>query len=335
MNSVGPLTSVIIPAHNAESSLAAAVDSVLVQSLPVHVIVVNDGSTDGTVDVARTYGKRIRLVEQSNSGQGAARNAGLALAQGAYVAFLDADDFWLPKFLECCVAFLEAHPEAVAVSTGIVIRRADNTEQVLPVRILDEPDRIVSPLVLEDFYRFWADEDHVRTGAVLIRRSVIDQAGPQRADLRISQDLEYWGYLATFGKWGFIPEPLWVGNSQVVAASKWLVRYRDRRRLCPTVEAWQQRILPRLSRGQEASFKVIRGRVAANYAQSKILGRAASDAFFIVKTYGSEMPKNTMTEVMIWGARYGRIGWQIACGLVRAKELAKALQMRVQAGRPR
>jgi glycosyltransferase involved in cell wall biosynthesis len=114
--------SVIIPAYNAARSLAKCIDSVLGQSLrALEVIVVNDGSTDETKRVAEGFADQIVFTEQSNQGQGAARNAGLHLSRGKYVTFLDADDYWLPCFLERCVAFLDSHPEAIAVSTGIIV----------------------------------------------------------------------------------------------------------------------------------------------------------------------------------------------------------------------
>ena len=91
-----PLVSVITPVFNAERYLAAALDSVLSQRYrPIELIVVDDGSTDGSADVARQYADRIRYVYQANGGIGAARNAGVDLATGAYLAFVDADDLWM------------------------------------------------------------------------------------------------------------------------------------------------------------------------------------------------------------------------------------------------
>ncbi|MBM3883621.1 MAG: glycosyltransferase [Verrucomicrobia bacterium] len=203
--------SVIIPAYLAEHSLPATLDSVWAQTLPAHeVIVINDGSPDRTADVVRRYGDRIIYIEQENAGQGAARNRGLERATGEFVAFLDADDYWRPEFLSRCVAFLRAHPETVAVSTGCILKLRDGRERVLPPCLNGKSNQHAR--VLEKFFRFWAEQDHVRTGSNVIRRSVINQAGFQRADLRMSQDSEYWGYIATHGQWGFIPEPLWVGN---------------------------------------------------------------------------------------------------------------------------
>ena len=316
--------SVIIPACNVEDCLGKAVDSVLEQSLPVHeIIVVDDGSTDGTGRVAVKYGDRIIYAEQENLGQGAARNHGLKLATGDYIAFLDADDLWTPEFIKTSVEFLENHPDAIAVSCASVTRMADGSEIIAPNCVADKSFG-AEPVVLDDFYRFWAEQDHVRTGTVLMRRSVIDQAGGQCANLRISQDLEYWGYLATFGKWGFIPEPLWVGNSrQVGRKSGWVKKYRKRRRLCPTVEAWHSRILPRLTESQMPYVEEVRGRVAAGYAHAKILGGDKSGALEIVRKYGDDMPQNRVTLLMDFGARGGVVGWWLVCAILVTREHLK------------
>lgn len=321
--------SVIIPAFNAEACLAECLESVFEQTRPAdEVIVINDGSTDATRKVAGGYADRIVYLEHANAGQGAARNTGLAVATGEYIAFLDADDYWRPSFVEKCLAFLDEHPEAVAVNTGLITRMHDGTEIVQP-ESLHGPGARTKPFLVEQFYAFWAQHDHVRTGSAMIRKSVIDRAGGQRADLRVSQDLEYWGYIATFGPWGYIPEPLWVGNSRAAAlAPGWLEKYRLRRRLCPTVEAWQSRILPRLKPEQIPHFKVVRGRVGAGYAQNHILGGNLCYSRQAVRTYGDDMPPNRLTQLLRTGDRLGELGWWGACRVVIAKEFAKAIRLR-------
>lgn len=327
---------VIIPAHNAEVSLSQTLDSVLCQTAAPHeIIVIDDGSTDGTASVARSYGDRIIYLEQANAGQGAARNTGLHIATGDLVAFLDSDDYWRPEFLERCTGFLEAHPEVVAVNTGLLTRMQDGREFLQP-ELLTGPDAPTASFVINDFYAFWATHDHVRTGSAVIRKSVMDQAGGQRADLRVSQDLEYWGYIATFGPWGYIPEPLWIGNSRAAAASSgWLRKYRKRRKLCPTVESWQERILPRLTNEQLPHFIKVRGRVASGYAHNHILGGNPAQARQIIQTYGNQLPDTLLTRLLRAGDRWGSIGWRLACGIVIAREYAKALtvQLRSKMGR--
>ncbi|MBA7622424.1 hypothetical protein ES703_29801 [subsurface metagenome] len=321
--------SVIIPAYNAESCLKRCLESTFAQTLrPAEVIVINDGSTDHTAEVARSYGDQIVYLEQDNQGQGAARNAGLGVAGGKFIAFLDADDYWLPGFIRTCVGFLLSHEETIAVSTSIIVRMFDGSELSHPAQFRGNGGSENGGFVIDNFFDFWARFNHVRTGSNVIRRAVIEKAGPQRADLRISQDLEYWGYLATFGRWGFIPEPLWVGNSRQAARMHgWSAKYAMRRRLCPDVEQWGTRIEPRLKPCEWAGYETIRGRVAMSYAQSKILAGARESAYRIVKKHGSTMPICTMRHIMVAGASLGRPGWLVACAVIRFKEWLKALRV--------
>ena len=105
------LVSCIIPAFNHEAYIREAIDSVLAQTRPVpEIVVVDDGSTDATASVVRSYGPRVRYVWQENAGPAAARNRGLAEASGHLFAFLDADDLWLPERMERQLAPLEADP---------------------------------------------------------------------------------------------------------------------------------------------------------------------------------------------------------------------------------
>jgi hypothetical protein len=115
--------SVLVPLYNKAPYVRRALDSILAQTLAdFEIIVVDDGSTDGGVDHIVAYSDpRIRIFRQANAGPGAARNRGLAEARADYVAFLDADDEWLPTFLEKSVAVLEQHGSAAAVASGYVL----------------------------------------------------------------------------------------------------------------------------------------------------------------------------------------------------------------------
>ena len=109
MNAVaGAPVSVIIPVYQGERYLGEAIESALVQTrAPAEVIVVNDGSTDASAEIAESFGERVVLVSQPNQGTAAARNHGLARASQRFVAFLDADDVAVHDRLEKQVAMLE------------------------------------------------------------------------------------------------------------------------------------------------------------------------------------------------------------------------------------
>jgi glycosyltransferase involved in cell wall biosynthesis len=108
--------SVVVPCHNDGAYLAEAIESVLKQTRPAdEIIVVDDGSSDETGDVARRFAERVLYVLQSHRGIGSARNTGLRWARGPYIAFLDADDVWPASSLEIRMGHFEGRPDLDAV----------------------------------------------------------------------------------------------------------------------------------------------------------------------------------------------------------------------------
>lgn len=106
-----PLISCIVPVYNGERFLAEALDSILGQTYrPLEVIVVDDGSTDASAEIAARYGPRVTCLRQDNRGAAAAKNLGVSASRGALLAFLDADDLWLPGKLEQQEAWLRERP---------------------------------------------------------------------------------------------------------------------------------------------------------------------------------------------------------------------------------
>ena len=111
--------SVIIPTYNYARFIRAAIDSALCQTYPPEeVIVVDDGSTDETPAILAAYGDRIRVYRRNNGGVAAARNTGIAVARGDYLAFLDSDDIWEPRKLELQIARFEADSAVGLVHCG-------------------------------------------------------------------------------------------------------------------------------------------------------------------------------------------------------------------------
>jgi len=111
-----PKVSVVMPVYNGERFLRESLDSVFAQTFQdFELLCIDDGSADNSVTVLEQYGSRLRVVRQQNAGQSAARNAGVALAKGEYVAFLDQDDLWYPSKLAGQVTTLEADNQVVLV----------------------------------------------------------------------------------------------------------------------------------------------------------------------------------------------------------------------------
>ena len=115
--STPPLVSVIVPVYNGEERLAATLRSVMAQDYrPIELLVIDDGSTDRSADVARGF-PEVRCFQQLNQGAAIARNVGIENARGEFIAFLDADDIWMPNKLSLQVRYLLDHPEVRFVLT--------------------------------------------------------------------------------------------------------------------------------------------------------------------------------------------------------------------------
>lgn len=178
--------SVVIPAYNYAHFLPEAIDSALSQSYPkVEVIVVDDGSTDPTPEVAAKYGDRIRYIRKQNAGLPAARNTGIQNASYPFIGFLDADDQWKPDFLQRAMAqFSELPPEfgLVAAQAIYIDERGKEFElKSLAWAVhgrLDHRDILLKT-------RF-------SPSAVVARKSALEAAGLFDESLRSSEDRDMW-----------------------------------------------------------------------------------------------------------------------------------------------
>ena len=178
-----------MPTYNRAAYIAAAIESVLAQGLPdVEIVVADDGSTDGTAEVVSSFGDRVAYIPLPHRGQpAAARNAGLAVARGEYVAFLDSDDLYLPGKLARQQSALESSPEAGLVYSDATFFREDPGRPT--GRVLDgfEPRSgwLFAGLLRGNF---------LSTPIVLVRRSCLEVVGrfDERPDFFAVEDYDLW-----------------------------------------------------------------------------------------------------------------------------------------------
>jgi len=317
---VAGLVSVVIPAYNAAASLARCIDQALAQTYrQTEVIVVNDGSTDATDDVVKQYGDRIQYIRQDNQGETAARNRGFGRSHGEFVTFVDHDDYWAPRFVETTVRFLRDYPEAVAVSVGHAHRTALQAgTTVHPACLAQARQTFQKAFVIERFFDFWFRHDHICAGSAMLRGSLIDQAGGQRTDLVLSGDMEYWAYLATFGKWGFIPQVLLNVDVTQVPRGSLYRKFHDRYRRCATVEDWETRIVPRLQATDRPGFERIRGRVATWYAFAHVFVGNDAVAKQMAEAYQDHL-EGKVGRLWRRALAAGWLSWKLVCIATRVR----------------
>ncbi len=224
-----PLVSVVIPAHNAAATIGETIASVLGQTYRnFEILVVDDGSSDGTAELVARQAGPLRLVRQANQGLAAARRAGMERAQGQLIAWLDADDRYRPSMLAGQVAVLQARPEVVAVSTLFEAfdhagARPDVSLTSYYSRLAGGPASLAalypetSTLALADLdlaYRVGRLYPELLLGNVvhpptlMFRRSAIARAGLPEPSLASGPDYHYLIRLARCGAFALILEPL-------------------------------------------------------------------------------------------------------------------------------
>ncbi len=199
-----PVVSVVIPAFNAAWCVRKAIDSVLAQNYRnFELIVVDDGSTDETAAVLAAYGKTIHVIHQANGGLSNARNTGIRESQGEFVAFLDADDWWLPRKLERQIELMQAQPALGFCSTAA---RVENPQGHL-VNIWECPHWQGALLV----HLFNENAAVAGSGSgVLVKRHLLLQVGDFDESLQCLEDIDMWMRLAAVAEYACIPEPLTV-----------------------------------------------------------------------------------------------------------------------------
>lgn len=196
-----PAVSVIIPLYNKAAEIGATLRSVLGQTVqPLEIIVVDDGSTDGGAEVVKAFAEPlVRLVGQPNRGVAAARNRGIAEARGEYVALLDGDDVWEPRFLEKSIEMIEKYPECAIYATGFYTLRKGKK---FPAASSEKEG------VLDDFFCEAMRGYICTSSSVVIPKDIFQRSGGFPEGMKIGEDLYCWIGLASLGPVCFTPELL-------------------------------------------------------------------------------------------------------------------------------
>jgi len=227
-----PLVTVVIPAYNAEKTLERAIVSVLQEiSIPLELIVVDDGSTDSTprlIDAAAQVDKRVRRISRPNGHVAAACNTGIRAARGKYVAFLEADDEWLPGKLQKQMDLLKARPEVQAVFCNFV-----NRDEVTGVRelLFDQQRRVFEALpkielndqaaiIDGDLRPFLVRSNFILRSSLLVGLDVLLSLGGSDEELKGDDDWDLWFRMGGAVRFAYLRQALGIRHKLSTSMSR-------------------------------------------------------------------------------------------------------------------
>jgi glycosyltransferase involved in cell wall biosynthesis len=197
-----PLVSIIIPTYNCAPYIHEAIESVLAQTYKNNeIIVVDDGSTDNTQEIIRPFLKKILYIKQENSGPSAARNVGIKKSKGDYIAFLDADDHYLPPRIELMVNMLQEDKDLGFASADVNFFE----DQTVILKCLMKKEKKVATGWIYDKLII---DNYVSTLTVTIKRHCFNKSGYFDPSFNHGEDYDLWLRLAKNFKYEFLEEPL-------------------------------------------------------------------------------------------------------------------------------
>jgi glycosyltransferase involved in cell wall biosynthesis len=268
------LIGVVIPLYNKKEYISRAIDSVLNQTISdFEIIVVDDGSTDQSAEVVSTYNDhRVRLVRQENAGPGAARNRGIEEVHADYLAFLDADDEWLPNYLERSYEILKQNPDCdICISgwyhdncpsTGDKNKNIVDTYADLGIKLREgvvDPDRLVE---IENALLMWW------TGTVFLKKDILRSLHRFYSETKhtYGEDNYLWIQLAFSFKFYRNLEPLaWYHNDVSELASGGYIK-----RPLEAFLLWPKEVINNISVSRQNSVKKWLARYAISSAHNRL-----------------------------------------------------------------
>lgn len=200
--------SVIIPLYNKKDKVLRALGSVLNQTvLPDEIIIVNDGSTDGPdLELSGINDPLVKIIRQPNSGVSAARNTGIREAKGEWIAFLDADDEWMPEFLETIISLSEKHPDCQVLATSYFNQDSMGLRKKIILKKL--PFQEDEGLLSNYFEVASYSHPPLWSSAITVNKSALNDIGGFPEGITSGEDLLTWARLAVHYKIAYSLNPL-------------------------------------------------------------------------------------------------------------------------------
>lgn len=323
------LFSIIIPLYNKAPYIRKALESVLAQTYTDYeLIVVDDGSTDGSAEIAEAIleeairqengeadntvphlfisSSPYRLLRQQNAGVSAARNNGVAQAQGEYLAFLDADDWWEPTYLERMAQLISDYPDAGLYACNYVYYKPGKTHVALNI----STGYINYP---KAYYE--SDAMPVWTGAAMIPRHVYDEMGGFPLGIKLGEDFLLWAKIALHYPVAFLNEPLaWYNNDVPATLRATRNLHKPEHHMLFRMDAYLQ-LLPKGKRVETSDWKLLIDKLRVGglleYWMSKKYHNLA--AIELAKVDWSQQPNSVrrIYTTPIWLLKYKRLVMQV------------------------
>jgi glycosyltransferase involved in cell wall biosynthesis len=228
--------SVVIPAYNAADHIRGAIDSVLAQTRQVdEIIVVDDGSTDATPDIAQSYGDKVIYIHQQNASAGATRNAGIRAAKSEWIAFLDSDDEWVPEKIQLQAGLIERNPDISWAYSNCYLHYESRNQRSLMFNKSKAESLLGGKECFENYLISVTESFPAWTGTVIAKKEALVNAGLFDGDLLLAQDIDLWFRLAyRYPKVGYIAEATAIYNFETPESNT--KRFKDVTRIFTIID---------------------------------------------------------------------------------------------------
>jgi glycosyltransferase involved in cell wall biosynthesis len=271
---MSPKVSIIIPAYNAATTIAASVQSIQNQTFKDwELSIIDDGSTDNTLECIQLLAEgdaKIQVISHTNKGVSATRNLGIDRAKGEFIAFLDADDIWLPDKLASHLQHMEAKPSVVISFARVAFI---NQEGHLTGQISTAP---LQNLKLEDLF---CENPTSTTSNLFVRRNVFDRVGLFDTDMSFAEDLEW------------LCRAIWLTKGKLEGIDRVLMHYR-------TNQGGLSSDLSRMEAGWELLMQKVKAYAPVLVEQHYLIARAIHLRYLARRAFRLKLPPKTGVDFM-------------------------------------